>query len=71
VDRIASSYDAIMAIYREFVATLGVDEQRAVLFANAMRTYQLPNVTRSAQGTARPGPVATPSAASSSTRSAE
>ena len=41
LDRIVSSYDAIMAIYRRLAAKLSDSEQTAFLFENARRIYQL------------------------------
>lgn len=41
LDRLYSSYDAIMTLYREFIGTLSADEQTAVLAGNAKRLYRL------------------------------
>jgi predicted TIM-barrel fold metal-dependent hydrolase len=41
VDRIASSYDVIMDLYRTFVAALNDTEQAAVLAGNAQRVYRV------------------------------
>lgn len=41
VDRISSSYDVIMDLYRDFIATLSPAEQHAVLSDNAARIYRI------------------------------
>jgi predicted TIM-barrel fold metal-dependent hydrolase len=41
VDRISSSYDVIMDVYRDSVGTLSQAEQRAVLADNAARIYRV------------------------------
>ena len=41
LDRIVSSYDAIMGRYRQLVSSLSDAEQQAFLFANARRIYRL------------------------------
>lgn len=42
VDRLYSSYDAIMNLYRDFVSRLSDDEETAILSGNAARIFRLP-----------------------------
>ncbi|MFC4948868.1 amidohydrolase family protein [Pseudonocardia sp. GCM10023141] len=42
VDRLFSSYDVIMNLYRDFVASLSADEQVQVLHDNAAATFRIP-----------------------------
>lgn len=41
VDRLYSSYDVIMDLYRGYIAGLGETEQVAILSGNARRLYRL------------------------------
>ncbi|MFV0407116.1 MAG: amidohydrolase family protein [Propioniciclava sp.] len=42
LDRLFSSYNVIMAVYRELISDLSVGDQEEVLRATARRTYRLP-----------------------------
>lgn len=42
VDRLYSSYDVIMDLYRDYISALSTDEQAKIMHDNAARIYKLP-----------------------------